>query len=1273
MLKYSIVIPTYNHCDDLLKPCLESIEKYTSMHDVEVIVVANGCVDNTQEFVNSLGPKYRLIWCEESVGYTKATNIGIKFATGEFIILMNNDIVLLEQEKNTWLQLLTDPFSDPKTGITGPVKFDWNCGGIRREAMAFWLVMMKRSLFNEIGLLDEIFSPGMGEDGDFSIKAVQKGYTLVSVPNNIMGEFDTGVVNTEFPIWHKGNGTFADDNVEKNSIIQRNTRILEERYGKKNTMVKYSIVIPTYNHFHDAFKPCIDSVLQYTDLSDKEIIIVPNGCTDETKSYLDQLINTYPQIKYLWINEPAGYIGAVNAGIGASIGEYVITFDNDCQLLQQPKDQWLDILNAPFVTNPTVGATSPFAHEYEDLGFVLHSGCTMYRTDVLRKIGMFDNAYHPGYFSDSDVSMKIWIAGYECVEVPFRNDNKLYENNTFSIQFPVMHLGKVQTMDKVKDNEIVKKNRDILYARYGKKMSSNINKWGYEGFDTPQPYDDITTYRKGADYLKDCASVEDWGCGTTFFSTVLSKGIAYKGIDGSVSKFVATPIDLVSYKGSCEGLYMRHVLEHNHQWEAILKNALQSFSKKMVLVLFTPITNKTTVIANNPNNIPDISFSISDILRHIPCKYSVEQLNTRTQYGVETIIYIEKDNKMNTNKKYSIVIPTYNHCDDLLKPCVESILKFTDMSNVEVIIVANGCTDDTGNYVNSLGSDFKLIWSDDALGYTKATNLGINATTGDYVILLNNDTVLLEQPQNLWLNLLEAPFADPSMGITGPLELFDRYANHSAMIFFCVMIKRAVFNKIGILDEIFSPGGGEDIDFTVRANNAGFKSQVLAPTKYNGETNVSDFPIWHVNNKTFGEIPEYGNYIVKRNGLINCKKYNKNIKLNLGAGGVDYQDYLSVDLNDKRAHIHMDITKLDFDDNSVTEILASHVFEHLNPYKAFEILQDWLRVLKPGGKLIMEMPDIEKVCRAFLEADLQLRYGLLNVIYGSVNTTDTGDPSDITSPHLFGWWPQSMYDHLMGAGYENVVFMDEQIPHPGHNFRVEANKPNIITNIITPGSIDHVELKQQEPNTYHEIYEMNNYNVQESEIKGKTVIDIGANLGMFSMYCLERGARDTIAVEAQPTVYNLGLLNNVKQFNNIKSYNLAASDIDNKTVYIPNNHVGSVVGSEGEPVQTITLKTLLENNGVNGDDLVLKMDCEGSEFNVIMTTDFRTMRRFGVIYMELHGNTNHDPKYKDITLVEQQLRNYGFKKVYQNQQFRANEQGVINIPMDVYVQKWERI
>lgn len=1082
MMKYSIVIPTYNHCDDLLKPCLESIFNYTELADVEIIISANGCNDNTKQYLDSLENKIKYIWSDEPLGYPKAVNLGIQISSGEFIVLMNNDTVLLPQEKNHWLNLLYQPFENlSRAGITGPVKFTWQCGNRTYPAMAFWLVMIKKQLINDLGLLDEVFTPGMGEDGDFCIKSVNHGYSLVSVPNNESLNFGEGTTNNSFPIFHVGNGTFSDNHDYKNQIIDRNNLILEQRYGTKPNI---SIIIPTYNHLEDALKPCIESLLTYTDLSNKEVIVVANGCIDGTKEYLDQY-NDF--IKVIWFDEPTGVVKAYNSGIDSAQGEYIVLLDNDCILMYQQKDDWINILQKPFLEDSLVGASSPFAHEYENMGLVLHSGCTMYRADILRKVNKFDEIYNPGYFCDPDVAMKIWQAGYKCVEVPEYNNNKIYINNVFRINFPVIHLGEVQTMNKNKDIEIVARNREILYSRYGKK----------------------------------------------------------------------------------------------------------------------------------------------------------------------------------TNKKYSIIIPTYNHCDDLLKPCIESILQYTDQELIEIIVVANGCTDNTKEFVESYNGQITLIWSDEPLGYPKAVNLGIKQSTCEFIVLLNNDTMLLPQYQNCWLDMLVAPFNDSTVGICGPLKLFNNYANSEAIIFFCVMIRRELFDKVGLLDEIYSPGGGEDIDFSMKIKQIGYKIATTGDFEYSPaeSTNVGDFPIWHKDNQTFKHIPEYKNEIVKINGLINCKKYNKNIKLNLGAGGIEYPGYLSVDLYDHRAHVMMDITNLDFEENSVTEILASHVFEHLNPYHALDILKRWLRVLKPGGKLIMKMPDIEALCKRFVTADTGERYGILNAVYGSVNTTDVGGPDNITSPHLFGWWPQSMYDHLVNAGYTDIQFMDEKIPHPESNFRVEASKPKLFFN--------RESLRDQEPGSYVEIFDQNIYAVEDHEVKNNIVIDIGANLGMFSIFCSEKGAKIIYAVEAQPVIYQNGLLENVKHFENIVPLNYAVYDTDNEQVHIINHHVGSRVGGlDGDLVETITLKKLLDQQAITESNMLLKLDCEGSEFNIILSSEIDILRRFKTIHLELHGNTN--PVYKDSDLVRSKLAQAGFYCHAKSDQFAVRTESE-TVYFDVFVEKWVRM
>jgi GT2 family glycosyltransferase len=397
--------------------------------------------------------------------------------------------------------------------------------------------------------------------------------------------------------------------------------------------------------------------------------------------------------------------------------------------------------------------------------------------------------------------------------------------------------------------------------------------------------------------------------------------------------------------------------------------------------------------------------------------------------------------------KFSVIIPSYNHCEDLLRPAVESIIKYTDLNDKEILIVANGCVDGTRTYVESLPEPFKLIWIEEPSGYTKSTNVGIKAAQGEYIILLNNDILLLPQEKDSWIKMLEQPFLDdPKTGIAGPLKLFDRYSNSEVIIFFCAMMKKSLFEEIELLDESFSPGGGEDVDTSIKALKAGY-SLVQVPSNNKLDftnTNTGGFPIFHAGEGTFSEkeIPEYGKTIVKKNGLKNLLKWNRHIKLNIGSGGVDHDGYISVDKNDQRANLILDAEKLDqtFPENKVEEILASHLFEHINPYHATDTLKSWLKILSPGGKLIMELSDFEALCKEFVTADKSTRYGILNCVYGSVNTSG-GDPSEITSGHQWGWYPEILSDHLQWAGFTDIKFMPEQIPHPGKNMRVEAKKP----------------------------------------------------------------------------------------------------------------------------------------------------------------------------------------------------------------------------------------
>lgn len=159
----------------------------------------------------------------------------------------------------------------------------------------------------------------------------------------------------------------------------------------------------------------------------------------------------------------------------------------------------------------------------------------------------------------------------------------------------------------------------------------------YVGLEEQTPYGDTLSYRLANRFLADCAVVEDWGTGKGWFKTLRPDAI---GIDGTQTPFSDIVSDLRTYTSVADGILLRHVLEHNHDWLQILHNAVSSAQRKLCIILFTPCGPETKEIAFTEQlGVPDISFRLYDILDAIPnADIEVRSLVTGTQYGEETLI-----------------------------------------------------------------------------------------------------------------------------------------------------------------------------------------------------------------------------------------------------------------------------------------------------------------------------------------------------------------------------------------------------------------------------------------------------------------------------------------------------------------------------------------------------------------------------------------------------------------------------------------------------------
>lgn len=162
--------------------------------------------------------------------------------------------------------------------------------------------------------------------------------------------------------------------------------------------------------------------------------------------------------------------------------------------------------------------------------------------------------------------------------------------------------------------------------------------------------------------------------------------------------------------------------------------------------------------------------------------------------------------------KLSIIIVNYN-TNDLIKACVASIKNSQTKSSYEIIIV-----DNASNPAPEQSPDYKLIKNNENLGFSKANNIGLKASKGEYKLLLNSDTEVKKGAIDKLINFAEA---NPDAGVVGP-RLLNKDGSLQTSCFNFPTVTRAIrqywFGEKGLLDK-FAPKGNlaKEVDSVVGA------------------------------------------------------------------------------------------------------------------------------------------------------------------------------------------------------------------------------------------------------------------------------------------------------------------------------------------------------------------------------------------------------------------------------------------------------------------------
>ena len=210
----------------------------------------------------------------------------------------------------------------------------------------------------------------------------------------------------------------------------------------RSPVERVSVIIPNWNGSR-WLGPCLDSLRLQT-YTESKTYLVDNGSTDDSVTFVR---GRFPEVAVISLPENRGFSAAVNAGIRASRGEYVVALNNDTEV----HPTWLENLVTAMHTRPDVGFCASKILDFTDrtkvdsigdgysragISFKIGAGmqdnersgephdvfgacaaAAMYRRSMLEDIGLFDEDFF-AYMEDVDLSIRARLAGYGCIAVP---------------------------------------------------------------------------------------------------------------------------------------------------------------------------------------------------------------------------------------------------------------------------------------------------------------------------------------------------------------------------------------------------------------------------------------------------------------------------------------------------------------------------------------------------------------------------------------------------------------------------------------------------------------------------------------------------------------------------------------------------------------------------------------------------------------------------------------------------------------------------------------
>lgn len=330
----NIIIVQHNEVEHTIR-CINSIYAWTPENSFRLFLVNNGSTDSTEDLnrlISNIDTSVFTFISERNKGFAGGNNIALECIQRRNIdgdiLLLNNDTIV----QNHWLEKLQKGLESPYIGAVGPVSN--NVSGPQKVAPNFlpsvlykptdrlvgFCLLIKREVFDKVGLLDEQFGIGTYEDDDYCRRIQELGYSLRIVQDCY--------------IEHVGSATLkavVGENLKK--LMSDNQKKFVSKYKVKDSgykdeieKIKVSVIVPCYNYgrFLDE---CLQSILTQTH-KNIEVIVV-NDASDDCTTQVLTLYKEGHNVRVITNPTNMGRSYSRNIGIQEAQGTHILCVDAD--------------------------------------------------------------------------------------------------------------------------------------------------------------------------------------------------------------------------------------------------------------------------------------------------------------------------------------------------------------------------------------------------------------------------------------------------------------------------------------------------------------------------------------------------------------------------------------------------------------------------------------------------------------------------------------------------------------------------------------------------------------------------------------------------------------------------------------------------------------------------------------------------------------------------------------------------------------------------------